>query len=104
MRQQPVREQSQAIISPRKSGPTTSISFDCLRIAIKKLPAARRVEFRVEMVVLAEPPFFVQPAQGVAHARLDELHPYTGPELVPGPPGTGSGPKRRARSTSAASA
>jgi hypothetical protein len=44
------------ITSPEKYGATTSISFSCLKIAIKKLPAARRVEYRVEPVVLEELP------------------------------------------------
>src|SRR3954447_21758361 len=59
MQQQRVPERSQAITSPGKSGPTTSTSFGCLRIAIKRLPANRRghgVKFRVELFVLDELP------------------------------------------------
>jgi len=45
MPQQCAQERFQTITSPRKSGPTTSTSFGCLGITIKKLSAARRVEF-----------------------------------------------------------
>src|SRR3954463_6351828 len=74
MRQQRVPERFQAIISPEKSGATTSTSFGCLRIAIKKLPAARRVEYRVEPVVLDElPPRILNAGAPVARRVQDSV-------------------------------
>src|SRR4051794_16384681 len=79
MRQQRVPERSPAIISPETSGPITSTSFDCLRVAIRKLRAARKVEFRGEPVVLNN---LLHEASAPVARRAQDFANHCGPTLL----------------------